>query len=554
MTPEVFLNGRVLLYAGDCLDVLKEIPDISIDSCVTDPPYHLTSIVKRFGAENAAPAKVGKTGAYARASAGFMGKQWDGGDIAFRPEVWCEVLRVLKPGGHLLAFSGTRTYHRMVTAIYDSGFEVRDQIAWVFGQGFPKSHNAGNGWGTALKPAWEPICLARKPLIGTVAENVTKYGTGAINIDGCRVSTQESLYGGAYAQAGHRNTPSGDERIGAALGMFQPGKTVGEQFEQPIGRWPANIIHDGSDEVVQAFPDAPGQQRFVGPEHGLRPSRGIYGDFGERPPSEPRGDSGSAARFFYRVKQDETCHFQKSANDVVAYFSLQSEVAVSALSSAVAQSMRKSELQDQSFRAQNTNVSDKELRIICEAATEMIQNIERRFSLGLPQENITATLGPVMCVAIPKLIGITTIILSLSRLDHYAEVVTFDIIEKNEEVGVSDCGKRFYYSNKADADDRVGSKHPTVKPLDLMQYLCRLVTPTGGTVLDPFSGTGTTGEAAFREGFRAVLIEREAEYIADIRRRMALVMAGPEERARESIKEKLKGKPLDAGPLFRDVE
>ena len=122
----VFHDGRFTLWHGDCLEVLAQMPENSVDSCVTDPPYHLTSIVKRFGSENAAPAQYGKDGAYARASAGFMGKQWDGGDIAFRPDVLAQVYRVLKPGAHLLAFGGTRTYHRMACAIEDAGFEIRD--------------------------------------------------------------------------------------------------------------------------------------------------------------------------------------------------------------------------------------------------------------------------------------------------------------------------------------------------------------------------------------------------------------------------------------------
>ena len=220
---EKFLNDRIELHCGDCLAVLPTLAENSVDSCVTDPPYHLTSIVNRFGADNAAACKVGKTGAYARASAGFMGKKWDGGDIAFRVETWREVFRVLKPGAHLVAFSGTRTYHRMACAIEDAGFEIRDQIQWLYGSGFPKSHDvskgidraagadrdpdnysgpnglnsvygtnmgggvtlergspataaaaaAWEGWGTALKPASEPIVLARKPLSeSTVAANV----------------------------------------------------------------------------------------------------------------------------------------------------------------------------------------------------------------------------------------------------------------------------------------------------------------------------------------------------------------------------------------------
>jgi len=393
-----FLSGKVELHSGDCLDVVKTLPDASVDSCVTDPPYHLTSIVKRFGAtaqtddtKTSDRARRGADG-MARLSRGFMGKQWDGGDVAFKPETWAAVWRTLKPGGHLLAFSGTRTYHRMVCAIEDAGFEIRDQIAWTYGSGFPKSHNAGNGWGTALKPAWEPIALARKPLIGTVAENVLAHGTGALNIDGCRVATDADT-----------SRPQGKDIRGGNYGGGGLDKRSEIVTGGGNGRWPANVIHDGSEEVLQAFPDAPGQQYYVGPEHGDRPSKGIYGDFGPRPQNPPRGDSGSAARFFYTAK--------------------------------------------------------------------------------------------------------------------------------------------------ADSDDRIGSKHPTVKPVDLMQYLVRLVTPKGGVVLDPFAGTGTTGEAAFREGMRCILIEREAEYLKDIERRMGLVLAGPDERAIATLKAKgLENN--DAGPLF----
>ncbi len=450
MNAETFLDGRVALHAGDSRDVLKTLADNSIDSIVTDPPYALVSIVKRFGKSGCAAVKVpeGGSGAYARASAGFMGKQWDTGETAFAVEFWAECLRVLKPGGHVVAFSGTRTVHRMVCAIEDAGFEIRDSLQWLYGSGFPKSHDvskaldkmsgiwrgragavkiseqiakgteyertekgqpvtaaaAAAGWGTALKPAVEPICLARKPLVGTVAENFVQYGTGAINIDGCRIHGDDAI-GGEYTVK--RLKP------GATLdktgGNWRP-EEGGEIFHGNMkpGRWPANIIHDGSEDVFAAFPDAPGQQRGVGPQHGAKDSVNVYGDYGPRDQCDPRGDTGSAARFFYTAK--------------------------------------------------------------------------------------------------------------------------------------------------ADADDRLGSKHPTVKPVDLMQWLCRLVTPKGGTILDPFAGTGTTGEAAFREGFNAVLIEREPEYQADIRRRMALCLAGPEERARESIKAKIGDRPIDAGPLFGGLD
>lgn len=424
---KTFLDGRVTLYPGDCRGVLKTLADNQIDSVVCDPPYGLM----------------------------FMGKAWDHAEGApFAVEFWTEVLRVLKPGGHVLAFSGTRTYHRLACAIEDAGFEIRDQIGWAYGSGFPKSHDVskamdkasgvdredkfggaidrrigptGNkkcevcnkwlvsgspckcprpqdeavsdaarewqGWGTALKPAWEPIVVARKPLIGTVAENVLKYGTGAINIDECRIETSESLNGGAYASSGGRGAMAGDEREGKALGMFQPGKTAEKEFTQPQGRFPANIIHDGSEEVLACFPaDAGASAPVRGTESSMASVGNVTGER-NRVPGAFHSDSGSAARFFY--------------------------------------------------------------------------------------------------------------------------------------------------TSKADAEDRLGSKHPTVKPLDLMQYLVRLVTPKNGTVLDPFAGTGTTGEAAWREGMNAILIEREEEYQADIARRMELATQPTKRAAVAKTKNKL---------------
>lgn len=390
--PETFLGGRVTLHAGDCLDVLAGLPGNSVDSVVTDPPYHLTSIVKRFGDDGASPAKAGKSGAYQRASAGFMGKQWDGGDVAFRPEVWRECLRVLKPGGYLLAFASTRGIWRMGVAIEDAGFIPHPMIAWVFGSGFPKATRikaeGHDGWrygGQSLKPAIEPIFMGQKPFSeanGTA--NILRWGTGGVNIDGCRVGSEELP----------------EVKAGAAkLGTF-----VRHEMVTPArsGRWPANLIHDGSDEVLASFPSE------AGGGYGVRGAgREVYGGGLDAKTGQTVGfgDSGSAARFFY--------------------------------------------------------------------------------------------------------------------------------------------------SAKADVEDRIGSKHPTVKPIDLMRYLVRLVTPPGGVVLDPFAGTGTTGAAAFFEGFSAVLIEREAEYRDDIRRRMALVMAGPDERKREIAKARAAGDDMpDAGPLF----
>jgi site-specific DNA-methyltransferase (adenine-specific) len=231
------------LILGDCLLKLKELEDNSVDSIVTDPPYHLTSIVKRFGKEGSAPAKPGKDGSFGRLSKGFMGQEWDGGDIAFRTEVWEECLRVLKPGGHLIAFSGSRTYHRMAYAIDESGFEIRDQIMWVYGSGFPKSHNVGKkvpdfeGWGTALKPAHEPIVLARKPFKCSVSDNVLEHGTGAINIDGCRVGDEEIYVNG-----------KGNKFVDSLPHGKRTGESVLGVNKTHTGRYPANFIHDGLEE------------------------------------------------------------------------------------------------------------------------------------------------------------------------------------------------------------------------------------------------------------------------------------------------------------------
>jgi len=331
------------LLHGDCLERLRELPDNSVDACVTDPPYGLS----------------------------FMGKAWDY-DVP-QVEVWREVLRVLKPGGHLLAFAGTRTQHRMAVQIEDAGFEIRDMIAWVYGSGFPKSRNLDGdwqGWGTALKPALEPITVARKPLVATVAGNVELFGTGAINVDGCRVA-------GTWER---NSTTRCDIRGGKTVGGGSGQLDCEPQAAHPGGRWPANLIHDGSDEVVGLFPESNSSKPAPGAVYGVNRDgrenntygKGLYSATPNRPPI---GDSGNAARFFY-------------------------------------------------------------------------------------------------------------------------------------------CAK----ASKADRGE--GNNHPTVKPTELMRYLCRLVTPPGGVVLDPFMGSGSTGKAAVLEGFDFIGIEREAEYLEIARQRV----------------------------------
>ena len=284
-------NPHIEIICGDCLEVLKTFPENSVDSVVTDPPYNLISINKRFGKEGSTPAKYGKDGSFQRLSKGFMGKEWDGTGISFRMELWSEIFRVLKPGGHLISFGGTRTYHRMAVAIEDAGFEVRDMLEWMYASGFPKSLNVGKavkakeltggsspknlrqsrmgdnyeptgqedyrkgrmfsaeiendntkeeinneweGFGTALKPAHEPIIVARKPLSEkTIVENVLKHGTGAIDIDGCRIPIEK----GDEPHGGY-----GDEVIG--FGPFD--NKGGVKWKQSptahLGRFPANIL------------------------------------------------------------------------------------------------------------------------------------------------------------------------------------------------------------------------------------------------------------------------------------------------------------------------
>jgi len=338
-----------ILHLGDCLKVLREMQDCSIDSIVTDPPYGLS----------------------------FMGKRWDY-DVP-SVEIWAECLRVLKPGGHLLAFAGTRTQHRMACRIEDAGFEIRDMIAWVYGSGFPKSldvskaidkaagaerevvgekltgkartddgWNGGQqmvpvtapatpearqwaGWGTALKPSLEPITVARKPFKGTVAANVLEHGTGALNVDGCRIDGLKGV------PASPRRGANGGN-AGGVYGKYEAPPTDTAGWNPSAGRWPANLIHDGSDEVVALFPN-------------------------------------ETARFFYCAKTSKR--------------------------------------------------------------------------------------------------------------------------ERGED-----------------------NNHPTVKPIALMAYLCRLITPSSGMILDPFMGSGSTGVAAISEGFSFTGIERDSDYFAIARNRI----------------------------------
>ncbi|MFM0405269.1 DNA-methyltransferase [Paraburkholderia dipogonis] len=415
------MTDRYALHLGDCIEVMRTMADNSVDSIVTDPPYHLTQVSRGPHAANANPETP-----HARArigDKGFMGKTWDGGDIAHRVEMWAECLRVLKPGGHLLAFAGSRTYHRMTCAIEDAGFEIRDQIMWIYGSGFPKSKNLDGdweGWGSALKPSHEPICMARKPLASTIAANVALHGTGALHIDACRVHADDAQ-GGEYVV----------KRFAPGASVVADGnwkQDVEFRGEMKVGRWPANVIHDGSPEVLGQFPDAPGQIADASLNPAARASQNVYG-----PLRAGRGDEASADRVY--------------------------------------------------VDAGGTNFA--------------MKPGARRLDSG-----------------------------SAARFFYCAKASRAD---RNE--GLENPGPQFKkgstmrdYEVAAASGELRGNTHPTVKPTELMAYLCRLVTPPRGTVLDPFMGSGSTGKGAMLEGFRFVGIDMTPEYvqIADARIAFAL--------------------------------
>jgi site-specific DNA-methyltransferase (adenine-specific) len=528
-----YTDATVTLYAGDCLDVLRELPDNSVDSVVTDPPYGLEFMGKDWDAfrQQRDPRTAGRSGAGAvtgdagigsdtstpggRSRASFGGKRpttWRCDSCGKRDQFrnhaaafpdcqgqwwqevidptapspllpfqqWCEswateCLRVLKPGGHLLAFGGTRTYHRLTCAVEDAGFEIRDGIAWLYGSGFPKSldvskaidkklcveagthtndpdHTCGRdasiprtrpdgttrnydtwgdktstaaygdypafatttapatdaarqwqGWGTALKPAFEPIVVARKPLAGTVAANVQAWGTGALNVDGCRI------------ESGPPPAVTGRGWDGSPGYRGRSNDVEARAWVQPSGRWPANVVLDEHQAAAldQMSGETVGKVGMT--QHGSGTNK-VYGTFERSDQSTVNDgviDRGGASRFFYTAK------------------------------------------------------ADAKERIRLPGASD-------RFDAGRSKR----------CVNCGK---------------------------QAVNVGTSAC-----VCPEPDFQPEKPSgyvSHPTVKPLSLMRWLVRLVTPPGGTVLEPFAGSGTTVEACILEGFSCIAIEREADYL-----------------------------------------
>jgi DNA modification methylase len=433
MQPVIMVGGAAVFH-GSNLDVLPTLPANSVDSIVTDPPYEL----------------------------GFMGKSWDSTGIAYSVELWRECLRVLKPGGHILAFGGSRTWHRLAVAIEDAGFEMRDSIAWLYGSGFPKSHDISKaldkaagverevigqtkltgsakmvggknpdgiftdkttailrefadittpatpeaikwqGWGTALKPAFEPVVVGRKPLIGTVAANVLEWGVGGLNIDGSRIGRRE----GDVSAAGNRTATFGTQETESG------GDGSGGWEQNDGGRWPANIILD--EYTAELLDEQSGQTGGGSRQIGAAPRTNIGHKLSNSSADRNEalvnyGDKGGVSRFFYVAKASK--------------------------------------------RDRNEGLE------------------------GLP------------------------------TLNRY------------QAGGVGGTGGKRDVEVAINATP-VANFHPTVKPTDLMRYLIKLVTPAGGVVLDPFTGSGSTGKAALLDGYQFIGIELTAEYLPIIEGRL----------------------------------
>lgn len=506
---EILLNGRVRLHVGDMANVLAMLPECSVDSVVCDPPYHLTSIVKRFGAKGAAAAKHGTDGAFARASRGFMGQTWDGGDVAFRVETWAAVLRVLKPGGHLVAFSGTRTYHRMVCAIEDAGFEVRDQLAWLFGTGFPKSHDVAKGLAKQRTEDLEPTRV------------VCRFVRRAMD--------EKGLVSRDLVQHFGNCNPRLIDHWAARDTDSQPSLPTPEQWATLKDVLAFGTDMDAEVARLNARKGSRGERWLladvVGEIESEAPGFGHHRFAGDR--SIRRLDEEAATWTGWGTALKPAHEPVVLARKPLSEGSVAANVLRWGTGAICIDGCRIGE--EGSTRGCTTKPSAGVGRFPANVVHDGSDEVVAAF----PSDRLGFSSGG-------RREG-----LSMDRLSMAGPLGNGGAVVHH---GDSGSAARFFFSAKADADDRLGSKHPTVKPVDLMQWLVRLVTPPKGMVLDPFAGTGTTGEAAWREGFDAILIEREPAYAEDIRRRMALALAGPQTRKAESIK--ARGTAADAGPLF----
>jgi DNA modification methylase len=695
---KTYYDGRVTVHGGDCLAVLAELPADSFDAVCTDPPYHFASIVKRFGADNAAEAKSnGATGVYRRASRGFMGKQWDGGQIAHDPATWAAVLRVLKPGGHMVAFHAPKNWHRLAGAIEDAGFEIRDTLLFLFGAGFPKSHNVAAGIEKRRQEDVEPI------------RRVCRFIRAAMDRQGVRSPALVHHFGNCHHRLidhwAARDTDSqpslptteqwstlksvlglGDEmdaevaRLNARKGEFgeayKAREIVGE-VEEWTDR--TNYALTSRDGLKRGGAISEAAREWEGWGTALKPA--VENIVLARKPSDYSPEWVTMNRLLNELggclwsmlsAKDAASHFGLSPDEHERLASAQwnaehaSNIRAAlcdqmatplfewALISSLSTVFSWRSTLDAIWNSGNTSITATELRtttdwrtlksflsqitpdiIIRDQLPEARSNapaflVARLFSGTLARlsatleqpalenaiapfarhfrdaDDLSPAYEPIVLARKPLVGTIAANVMkhgtgalnidacrvghasaddlaisqsknpgrsdlvtsatygagrpqqSVNALGRWPANVCHDGSDEVvsgfpdagggygvrgespnwgpaskgggtlERVGFGDSGSaaRFFYTAKADADDRLGSKHPTVKPLDLIQWLVRLITPPGGHILDPFAGTGTTAEAALREGFRCTLIERESEYLADIDRRMAHVFDG----------------------------
>lgn len=470
----------IVLHQGDNRDTLRRLIDegVRVHSVVTDPPYGLVSIKKRFGGKNAKPAHFGTDGAFQRAGAGFMNQTWDGSGIERDPEFWRLVWEILLPGGYCLAFSGARTGHWQAVAMEQAGFDMHPMTGWVFGSGFPKAHDAAKaidkmlgaerpvvgkerisfdmhsgglvdvahgierpaferditttatpeaaqweGWkygAAAMKPALEPIYVGQKPWAAkTGARNLLEYGVGALNIDGCRVEPSGETLHAPQSDPHKRGAGAGEYCVATRdTERMHAAQRASIARTNELGRHPANLCHDGSDEVRALFGDSKGQIARTS-SSSSRKNQSCYGEMCRGAPGseqDPRQETdSSAARFFNAFPVEPEAFY------------------------------------------------------------------------------------------------------------YHAKASTKDRVTQCTSCGQHAVGGK----PDCDCEDRKLRGHPTVKPIGLMRHLVRLVTPPGGSVLDPFAGTGTTGAAARAEGFDCILMEADESYCSDIRARLDLPVNCP---------------------------
>ena len=522
------------LIQGDCLEKLKDLADNAVDSIVTDPPAGIS----------------------------FMGKTWDGDKggrdhwIAWKCKIAKECLRVLKPGGHALVWALPRTAHWTTTAWENAGFEVRDVIAHLFGSGFPKGHNLGKsvdklqgnervefinkkgsvtgsivttgtgrlkkefidskgsspyeGWWTALKPAREDYILLRKPFKGTVANNVLEWGTGGINIDGCRVGIEDNLNGGGNIDKSNYET--------VTLPSIPVRNRSGSENG---GRFPANIIHDGSDEVLAVFPETKSgslkKGSTVSTEHQADHKWGMKG---VKRKVGFDSNSGSAARFFYCAKASK-----KDRNEGLdSIVSIVIEYEVWNEKNTIKQ-VKKVTLQvgtDKSVQ-KVTGVSGLENKDGIVWNTVLFGNCTMERFLEVNKSTISTTTNSItksqiLNWLVRSLTNEYTADVNCEMMDGgnpvaFANESNTLITTINEKMALALGVKNVVSETQLKISVKDGSNfHSTVKATALMQYLVRLVTPTGGTVLDPFMGSGSTGKACKLEGFNFIGVELDPEY------------------------------------------